>query len=78
MSRHHAGPHGIPLLKARTPVSMLENGLVPGMIVSNEPGFYVDGEYGIRIENLVAVRKRQEFAEDELLIEGAGGRGGGI
>jgi Xaa-Pro aminopeptidase len=27
----------------------------PGMIVSNEPGFYKTGEYGIRIENLVAV-----------------------
>ena len=25
-----------------------------GMITSNEPGYYVDGEYGIRIENLVA------------------------
>ncbi|MBY0407060.1 MAG: M24 family metallopeptidase C-terminal domain-containing protein, partial [Rickettsiales bacterium] len=26
-----------------------------GMVVSNEPGFYKAGEYGIRIENLVAV-----------------------
>lgn len=26
-----------------------------GMIVSNEPGYYKDGEYGIRIENLVTV-----------------------
>lgn len=25
----------------------------PGMITSNEPGFYKDGDYGIRIENLV-------------------------
>ena len=30
--------------------------LQPGMILSNEPGFYVEGEYGIRIENLVVVR----------------------
>lgn len=29
--------------------------LMPGMIVSNEPGYYKAGEYGIRIENLVAV-----------------------
>lgn len=29
--------------------------LVPGMICSNEPGYYKDGEYGIRIENLVLV-----------------------
>ena len=30
--------------------------LQPGMILSNEPGYYKSGEYGIRIENLVAVR----------------------
>ncbi|WP_417813339.1 aminopeptidase P family protein [Thalassospira alkalitolerans] len=29
--------------------------LKPGMILSNEPGFYKEGEYGIRIENLIAV-----------------------
>ncbi|MFI4987312.1 MAG: aminopeptidase P family protein [Alphaproteobacteria bacterium] len=29
--------------------------LEPGMIVSNEPGYYKAGAYGIRIENLVAV-----------------------
>ncbi len=29
--------------------------LKPGMIVSNEPGYYKEGAYGIRIENLVAV-----------------------
>jgi Xaa-Pro aminopeptidase len=30
-------------------------GLLPGMIVSDEPGYYKTGAYGIRIENLVAV-----------------------
>jgi len=29
--------------------------LKPGMILSNEPGYYKEGEYGIRIENLVRV-----------------------
>jgi Xaa-Pro aminopeptidase len=29
--------------------------LKPGMILSNEPGYYKEGEYGIRIENLVVV-----------------------
>ncbi|WP_205479456.1 aminopeptidase P family protein [Sphingomonas arenae] len=29
--------------------------LQPGMILSNEPGYYKTGEYGIRIENLVLV-----------------------
>lgn len=31
--------------------------LRPGMILSDEPGYYKTGEYGIRIENLVAVRE---------------------
>src|SRR3546814_1432404 len=31
--------------------------LQPGMILSNEPGYYKTGEYGIRIENLVLVEK---------------------
>ena len=30
--------------------------LMPGMVVSNEPGYYKQGAYGIRIENLVSVR----------------------
>jgi len=29
--------------------------LQPGMILSNEPGYYKSGEYGIRIENLIVV-----------------------
>jgi Xaa-Pro aminopeptidase len=29
--------------------------LVPGMILSNEPGCYLEGRFGIRIENLLAV-----------------------
>lgn len=32
--------------------------LVAGMILSNEPGYYKTGEYGIRIENLVLVQDR--------------------
>lgn len=31
--------------------------LLPGMVLSNEPGFYIEGEYGIRHENLIAVRE---------------------
>ncbi len=33
--------------------------LETGMILSNEPGFYKQGEYGIRIENLFAVTKAE-------------------
>lgn len=31
--------------------------LLPGMVVSNEPGFYLENKYGIRHENLVAVKE---------------------
>ena len=33
--------------------------LKPGMIVSNEPGYYKEGFFGIRIENLVFVKKNR-------------------
>jgi Xaa-Pro aminopeptidase len=32
--------------------------LLPGMIISNEPGYYAAGAFGIRIENLVVVAAR--------------------
>ena len=42
--------------------------LQAGMILSNEPGYYKTGEYGIRIENLVlVVDKPVEGAEKETL-----------
>ena len=31
--------------------------LEPGMVTSNEPGLYLEGKYGIRTENLIAVEK---------------------
>lgn len=43
----HEGPIGIS--------SRYGTPLEPGMVISNEPGFYKAGEYGIRIENLVTV-----------------------
>ncbi|KAM5541777.1 hypothetical protein V8D89_004506 [Ganoderma adspersum] len=50
----HEGPHGIGVRIAynNTP-------LKAGMTVSNEPGYYADGRYGIRIENIVIVRDAQ-------------------
>lgn len=42
--------------------------LFAGMILSNEPGYYKGGEYGIRIENLVLTVKREiEGGEGEWL-----------
>jgi Xaa-Pro aminopeptidase len=50
-------------------ISKAPNGqaLLPGMIVSNEPGYYKTGAYGIRIENLVVVQPVEEAAEREML-----------
>ncbi len=45
----HEGPQGISR-RNTTPLQV-------GMILSNEPGFYKAGEYGIRIENLVLVKE---------------------
>ncbi|MEZ0224333.1 MAG: aminopeptidase P family protein [Alphaproteobacteria bacterium] len=44
----HEGPCGISPLSTTVP-------LEPGMIISNEPGYYKEGAYGIRIESLVTV-----------------------
>jgi len=39
--------------------------LQPGMILSNEPGYYKAGAYGIRIENLIVVQPCTEQPEPE-------------
>jgi Xaa-Pro aminopeptidase len=55
----HEGPQRISKMGA-TP-------LQPGMILSNEPGYYRAGEYGIRLENLLIVEKQEiEGAEREM------------
>ncbi len=38
-----------------------------GMIVSNEPGYYEDGKFGIRIENLLVVKKDKKNLKFENL-----------
>jgi Xaa-Pro aminopeptidase len=43
-----------------------EDEVKAGMIISNEPGFYKEGEYGIRIENLVLT---QEADDGSLYFE---------
>jgi Xaa-Pro aminopeptidase len=46
----HEGPQAISYYRG------IGVALKPGMICSNEPGFYKEGEYGIRIENLVEIQ----------------------
>ncbi len=43
----HEGPAGISR-RSHEPI-------LPGMILSNEPGYYKEGDFGIRIENLIVV-----------------------
>ena len=50
----HEGPQRI----SKAPNSVA---LKPGMIVSNEPGYYKEGAYGIRIENLQYVTAAKEI-----------------
>ncbi len=45
----HEGPQSI----SPTPGPKALTAIQPGMLISNEPGFYLAKEYGIRIENLV-------------------------
>jgi Xaa-Pro aminopeptidase len=61
----HEGPQRI--AKAGGGQAGTEQELLAGMILSNEPGYYKTGAYGIRIENLVLVVKREiEGAEGEF------------
>lgn len=48
----HEGPQNI-----RKDMNFQE--LIPGMVVSNEPGFYWENHYGIRHENLIAVKETE-------------------
>ncbi len=61
---HYLSVHEGPQRIARTSTVPLE----PGMIVSNEPGHYVEGQYGIRLENLMVV------TAPEVLPQGDAGR----
>ena len=57
----HEGPHAI---SKNNRVNFKE-----GMIVSNEPGYYENGKFGIRIENLVRVKKnKKNYSFDNLTM----------
>ena len=49
----HEGPQRIS--KVLDPIALL-----PGMVVSNEPGYYEPGNFGIRIENLLVVKNKEK------------------
>ena len=58
----HEGPHAISI---NNKVKFRE-----GMIVSNEPGYYENGKFGIRIENLIRVKKtiNGNFFDDLTMV----------
>lgn len=62
----HEGPHSISLAGNKAT-------LKPGMVMSNEPGYYKAGEFGIRIENMMyakyARKKHTTNAEENSFIE---------
>lgn len=49
----HEGPQGITPRNSTTPLML-------GMILSNEPGYYLAGHYGIRLENLILVQECED------------------
>jgi Xaa-Pro aminopeptidase len=44
--------------------------LLAGMILSNEPGYYKEGAYGVRMENLVLVTEAEEIEGGETAMHG--------
>jgi Xaa-Pro aminopeptidase len=42
--------------------------LLPGMILSNEPGYYKEGGYGIRLENLIVVREPSPIPGGDIVM----------
>lgn len=58
----HEGPQRIATFGGRN------EPLRPGMICSNEPGYYKTGGYGIRIENLVLVEEREIAGAEKPML----------
>ncbi len=78
VSFYHGTGHGVGCLlnvhegPMRISAAPIDVALEEGMVVSNEPGIYKEGRHGIRIENLVAVRKAEktefgQFMDFEVL-----------
>ena len=56
----HEGPFSVSARKNLTP-------LAPGHVLSNEPGYYREGEYGVRIENVVVIEVRETTDHGDVL-----------
>ena len=60
----HEGPQNI---RWRYTQEMTDEALAEGMLVSDEPGVYVEGAYGIRLENILEVTAAEETASGPFL-----------
>lgn len=60
----HEGPHNIRWKYLEgTPEAVLK----PGMLVTNEPGVYKEGKFGIRTENVLLVKEREKNTDGTFL-----------
>lgn len=60
----HEGPQGI---RKQERAGQIGTVLEEGMLTSNEPGIYIEGEYGIRLENLLLCRKAKKTAMGQFM-----------
>ena len=58
----HEGPQRIAKTGTET--------LLEGMILSNEPGYYKPGQYGIRLENLIVVTPAEALPDGDIAMHG--------
>ncbi len=66
---HFLGVHEGPQRIASAPGAQgTDEVLLPGMVLSNEPGFYKPGAYGIRIENLVIVVEDSRDGDEQPML----------
>ncbi|OXT00388.1 X-Pro aminopeptidase [Notoacmeibacter marinus] len=75
MDYAHGTGHGVGSFLAvhEGPQRIARTGKVPlhaGMIVSNEPGYYREGAYGIRLENLIVVEPASDIAGGDTPMHG--------
>ncbi len=60
----HEGPQSI---RPRKREGETETAIVPGMVVSDEPGVYIEGKYGIRTENILLCVSKTKNGDGEFL-----------
>ncbi len=60
----HEGPQNI---RWKYTEDMKEAVLEPGMVISDEPGVYLEGKYGIRIENILLTKNTIENSDGQFM-----------